>query len=330
MKLLYFSVIKQHAGWGAEWFLNAAFEEAGHQTICVDYREQRHRLADAIESCPAVDALLVQRGDRFPLELLKAATVPSFFLATELVERREDQHPLMRCSELSHIFVRTQHCADLIVERGWQSADRVSILLSAYDPSLHRRLPDVEQDIDVLFLGGMTERRRRILDSLSHDLNVVEVTAFGEEMVRYFNRAKIVLNIHAEEQLDVETRVFEALGSGACLVSERLDVENPFSDRQLIEVDDPRQLEPAIRHYLAHDDERRAIADAGHLEARNGHTYLARARQIVTTIGEYLGEQRPRVPFERDTAWYLFRAAESQRRLLSTIKRGVFPGRRGD
>ena len=59
MKILYFSVIEQHEGWGAEWFLNAAFEELGHETICVDYRENRHRLAPEVGDAPAVHALLV-------------------------------------------------------------------------------------------------------------------------------------------------------------------------------------------------------------------------------------------------------------------------------
>jgi len=322
MRILYFSVIRQHEGWGAEWFLNNAFEGLGHETICVDYRERRHRLAAAVRDCPPVDALLVQRGDRFPLELVRAARVPCLFLATELVSRRDDQHALMQWEALGHLFVRTQECIDEVVGRGWQPREKVSVLLSSFDPALHRKLPDVaERDIDLLFLGGMTERRRRIIDGLPDDLNVVEVKAFGEEMVRWFNRAKIVLNIHAEQQLDVETRIYEALGSGAFVVSEKLAAQNPFTDGQLVQIDEPAQLEPVLRRYLADDVERERIARAGYAAAMSAHSYRHRAEQIVAEIERLAGGAEPRAPFGRDAAWLRLRAAEGGRRVAAAFMR---------
>ena len=326
MKILYFNVIEQHAGWGAEWFLNAAFESLGHETLCIDYRANRHRLAPLIQDCGPVHAVLVQRGDRFPTELLRASKAPCFFLATELFHRRPDQYPLFQCDALSHVFVRTRTCLDEVVGRGWQPAERVSILLSSFDPVLHRRLPEVEKDIDVLFLGGITERRRRILDSLPRDLAVVEVRAFGEEMIRYFNRARIILNIHAGEHLDVETRIYEALGSGGFVISEKLAAENPFTGGQLVQLESIGELADSIRHYLAHDAEREKIAEQGYREAQRAHTYRARARQIVSVIGECVREDGLRSPFARDPSWYLFRATEGSKRVLSLLKRAVGPG----
>ena len=323
MRILYFSVIQQHAGWGAEYFLNAALESLGHDTVCIDYRENRHRLAPLIEKCSAVDAVLVQRGDRFPIELLRASKVPCFFIATELFQRRPDQYPLLRCAALSHVFVRTQECADQVAVRGWQPARKVSILLSSFDPALHRRLPDVNQDIDVLFLGGMTDRRRRILDSLPNDLEVVVTQAFGEEMIRYFNRAKIILNIHAGDYLDVETRIYEALGSGGFVISEKLAAENPFSNRELVEIERVEQLGDTIRHYLAHDEERQRIADAGHRAAQRAHSYRARAEQVVSVMQEFVEPDGMRAPFTRDASWYIFRATEGSQRVLALIRRAV-------
>ena len=257
MKILYFSVIEQHAGWGAEWFLNAAFEGLGHETICVDYRQNRHRLAPEVGDAPAVHALLVQRGDRFPLELLQASKVPCFFLATELFHRREDQHPLFRSDAFSHVFVRTKECADEIVQRGWKSAEQVSILLSSFDPAMHRKLPGkIAKDIDVLFLGGLTER-----------------SAFGEEMTEQFNRAKIILNLHAEDHLDVETRVYEVLGCAGFLITEKLAEENPSTAGELVQIDRVEDLEQTIRRYLRDDEERERIAALGHTEALRAHSY---------------------------------------------------------
>lgn len=324
MNILYFSVIRLHRNWGAEWFLNAAFESLGHQTFCVDYRENRHRLAPVIEGCGAVHALLVQRGDRFPIELLRASKVPCFFLATELFQRRPDQHPLLRCAALAHVFVRTQDCADAIVERGWQPAEKVSILLSSFDPALHRKLPEVtDKDIDVLFLGGLTERRRRILDGLPDDLNVVVTKAFGEEMIRYFNRAKIILNLHAEDYLDVETRIYEALGSGGFVISEKLAAENPFTDRELVQIEHTDELAGVIRHYLADSVARERIAAAGYTAAQRAHSYGARALQIVSVMQRHVAPDSLRAPFTRDASWYIFRAAEGGQRVLAMVRRAL-------
>ncbi len=324
MKLLYFSVIERHRSWGAEWSLNTAFHELGHRTVCIDYRENRLRLAAAAKRCPEVDALLVQRGDRFPPELLRAAKVPCFFLATELFRRRDDQHPLFRCGALAHVFVRTQACADAIVERGWQPAERVSILRSAFDPALHRKLPDVaSRDLGVLFVGGLTERRRRLLRSLPPDLDVTVTKAFGEEMVRYLNRAKIVLNLHADDDPDTETRIYEALGAGSFVVTEKLSAENPFTSRELVEVDRLEDLEATLRHYLAHEGERERIAANGHAAARRDHTYRARAERIAAVIAAHGAACGPRAPFAADAAWLRFRAAESRQRAMALIRRAA-------
>lgn len=323
LELLYFSVIRRHAGWGAEWFLNAALEGLGHRTRCVDYREHRHRLAGQVRHCPPVHAMLVQRGDRFPLALLRAARVPSFFLATELFARRPDQYPLFRCRALSHVFVRTRACADEIVRRGWQPPDRLSILLSAFDPALHRKLPGVGKDIEVLFVGSLTPRRRRILDALPRELGVQVVQAFGEDMVRFVNRAKIVLNLHADDHPDVETRVYETLGAGAFLVSERLAPDSPFGEGHLVEVDDVGGLVAGLRRYLARDAEREDIAARGHRLALRAHTYRARAEQLAQRIARDAGSQAARAPFGADAAWVRFRAAEGLRRVGSLIRRGA-------
>ena len=120
----------------------------------------------------------------------------------------------------------------------------------------------------------MTERRKEILRVLSKDFSIKTVRAFGKEASDYFNRSKLVLNIHAEEYLDTETRVYEALGSGACLVSEKLSEENPFiPGEHYVEASSLDQLKLRLEYYLTHEKERQKIAETGHREASTRHTY---------------------------------------------------------
>lgn len=283
MKILYLSVIEQHAGWGAEFFVNRGFLEQGHETITLDYRKYRHDLSRHFLSIEGdFDVMFLQRGDWFPMELLRSVQRPCFFWASELVSRNDDQDRLLSSGLFQHIFVHSKSCKEQVVERGWMPEHAVSVLLNGFDETVHFPVPGTVKDIDVLFLGNLTPRRRAWLDRLQQSSPVAVVNAFGAEMTQYLNRAKIVLNIHAEEDQDTETRVFEALGCGAFLLTESLSVENPFLNRvHLVEVAGVDQMARAITHYLEHDQERETIADQGHREALARHSYGKRAEGMV-------------------------------------------------
>jgi glycosyltransferase involved in cell wall biosynthesis len=141
-------------------------------------------------------------------------------------------------------------------------------------------LNDIQKDIDVLFIGSMTPRRAEVLQALS-DKNILITKSFGPEMVRLINRAKIVLNIHAEDAVDTETRVYEVLGCGTFLLSEQLSMENPFDSGELVLFKSIAELKELLNYFLTHEDEREAIAEKGHEEALRSHTYKHRAMQII-------------------------------------------------
>lgn len=281
MKILYVNVIEGNAGWGAEWFVDKGFRALGHPTTCIDYRKHRQRLPEIFKDLPEHDAFLLQRGDFFPLELVRAIHCPRFFWASELVSRCRDQDRLLASGLFDHVFFHSMDCVRTAVSRGWVERQRCSVLLNGFDESVHRPLPDMQQDIDVLFVGHITPRRKRILERLEPLFRISVVSAFGEELVRLFNRSRIVLNIHAEDFKDTETRVFETLGCRAFLLSEKLSVDNPFSGEHLVEFDTFEELCDKIRYYLDHEKERMHIAEKGYTEALTRHTYTRRAGEIA-------------------------------------------------
>jgi hypothetical protein len=290
MNILYVNVIELNQGWGAENFVAAGFLANGDQVINLDYRKYRYWLAHKfLKNKRDFDSLLLQRGDGFPLDLLQLVNRPKFFWASELVSRRRDQDPLFKSGQFKHFFVRGVECRQSVIANGWAKPEDVSILLSGFDPQIHRKIEGTKKDIDVLFVGSVTKRRREILDRLNKEFKIVETKAYGREMVELFNRSKIVLNIHAADYLDTETRVFEVLGSGAFLLTERLSAESPFTKGiHLVEVDSQHDLPAAITHYLSHNEERERIANQGYQEAQSGHTYRKRAEQITMTMKRYL------------------------------------------
>ncbi len=299
MRILYVNVIEQHAGWGAEWFMNRGFLANGHTVVNIDFRKHRYFLVEKfLEINDAFDVLFLQRGDHFPIALLGATNRPRVFWASELVSRCRDQDRLLYSGLFGHIFVHSENCRLTVLRSSGLKDDQVTVLLNGFDEETHYRIPGLARDIDVLFVGNVLPRRRKLLDTLKRRFSVVEAQAFGLEMTRLMNRAKIVLNIHAEEFLDTETRVFEALGCGSFLLSEKLSVDNPFTPGyHYVEADGIRDLEDKIKYYLEHGEMRERIADQGFKDAVAQHSYVQRARDVAQIFARLIrNDQTP--PFD--------------------------------
>ena len=288
MRILYIAVHENNRGWGSEHFVNDGFNEIGVETSCVDFRKYRKEIVECILQVPTFDYLFLQRGDYFPIELLRAVRRPKFFWASELVSRNRDQDRLLSCGLFDHTFVHTKACKEAIVRNGWLQESQITVLLNGFDPKTHYPL-SVEKDIDVLFIGNMLKRRKEWTDKIGKNCSLhTAVGIYGDKMVTLINRAKIVLNIHSEEFQDTETRVFEVLGCRRFLLTEKLSVENPFTDRKhLVECTDLGDMIRQIQYYLKHDAEREQIAEQGYMEAIEKHTYKRRAEYLATLFTAY-------------------------------------------
>lgn len=288
MKILYVNVIELNEGWGAECFINRGFNRIGVETITLDYRKHRFNLAEKLLKIGDFDALLLQRGDYFPMDLLKCVNRPKFFWASELVTRNRDQDRLLKSGVFNHIFVHSKECKRIIVnEKKWVSSENVSILINGFDEHVQYIDKECKKDIDITFIGNILPRRRLILDNLKKNFNIYECQAYGENMTKVFNRSKIVINIHAENYLDTETRIFEALGCGAFVITEKLSSESPFiNNAHLVEVDNIEDLKDRIQYYLSNESERKIIAQNGYEEVMKKHRYINRASEIKNIIEE--------------------------------------------
>jgi len=146
-------------------------------------------------------------------------------------------------------------------------------------------------------------------------------------MNRLFNRAKIVLNLHSEDFPDTETRVYEALGSGAFLLTEPLSAENPFSvGEDLVEATGVDGLLKAIDFYLSQPEKLQTIAKHG-LGAAQNHTYAARARTILNQF-RILQKTSICIPGIDTSALKKASVKEPIRRMFWSVSRFAFRVRR--
>lgn len=328
MKLLYINKIKTNEKWGLETFVNQALNEIGVETICIDYQKNAYNLSkQLLKINKDFDALLLQRGCGYliPLQIIKAIQRPRFFLFTDLVSRNPKQHYLLNSNVFNHVFLRSIPCINSVINRKWLKHDEVSLMLSAISPTFHYPLPNLKQDIDVLFVGTLLPRRNKILKVLSNHFSIKACTAFSQEMIELFNRAKIVINLHGSNFRDTETRIYEALACKSFLITEILSEENPFQNGvHLVEVHSIQEMIDSIAYYLKHSEERTKIARQGYQEVLQKHTFVHRAISIKKKINSVLSSSNQKSdPFNRS----LLKLCNYQENLYSVKDKTVLNSR---
>lgn len=177
----------------------------------------------------------------------------------------------------------------------------------ACEPSVHRNVRLTEEEMrrykcDVCFVGSYVPRRARILGKLREfDLKVygpywgafaggikANTGLWGPEMVKAFNAAEIVLNIHVKSDLAYKPnmRVYEATGSRAFLLTDKpYGLERLFSlGEEVTCYNDERELIALVEYYLDYSEERVKISAKGQERAYREHTYEERIRKILELV----------------------------------------------
>ncbi len=159
---------------------------------------------------------------------------------------------------------------------------------------------ELPRDIDVSYVGSLSpdegDKRRKLLQKVVEYFPKSYIgKSWPREMARIYSRSKIVVN--SSINYDVNMRVFEALASGALLITDPADsLEELFKDgEELVIYHDENELISKIKYYLDHEDERIKIAQKGREKVLKYHTYHHRAEQIVNTVNEIFHIDSPQI-----------------------------------
>ena len=159
----------------------------------------------------------------------------------------------------------------------------------ACDPEIHRRDPKIDAEEDVVFVGNIFPGpRKELLEAVAREFPKHFIgQAFFREMAERFSSGKILVNQSIKD--DVNMRVFEGCACGRLLITNDLrhngQEELLQNGRHLVTFDSIDDALGKLRHYLAEDEEREAIAAAGAEEVRRNHTYARRMEQLLETAG---------------------------------------------
>ncbi len=163
----------------------------------------------------------------------------------------------------------------------------------ACSPALHQ-VPPRKRTLDFAYVGSFSTeedaRRARLLKSARARFPRSFVgKAWPADMARIYSGAKIVVNACVHR--DVNMRVFEAMASGALLITDEADgLEDLFEDgKHFVLYPNDAELPDLIAYYLDHEAERSQIAEAGRQRVLREHTYAQRAAEILETTRTFAG-----------------------------------------
>ncbi len=168
--------------------------------------------------------------------------------------------------------------------------DQVYWLPLAAAADVHQ-MHDLPKTYDVGFVGNIalahrkTDRARRLkMLEARFRMNDFRRQYSPEELSDVYSRSHIVFNTSIAG--DVTMRVFEGAACGAMVLTD--SVRNGLGElfdlgREIVTYQNDADLVEKVGYYLAHPEERDAIAWAGHERALKEHTYFDRAGKIVAT-----------------------------------------------
>jgi spore maturation protein CgeB len=162
---------------------------------------------------------------------------------------------------------------------------------------LGNRLPDREQRVETFFLDAAARLPGNtfLMGGSGWDDKPVpaNVRYVGHVYTRDHNAfnctPQAVLNISRESMAryghSPATRVFEAAGAGACLITDRWEGIDAFlePDREILVADSGAEVAAHVRDLTP--DRARAIGDAARRRVEAAHTYAHRVEQLERVLG---------------------------------------------
>jgi spore maturation protein CgeB len=121
--------------------------------------------------------------------------------------------------------------------------------------------------------------------------------AWGLDMYEVLARSRITLNSHGDGLEDADNcRLYEATGVGTLLVTDwKRNLHEMFEPgSEVVTYRTPEECAELVAHYLAHEDERTAVARAGQARTLREHTFRSRMEELLTLVDRHTGTHAPR------------------------------------
>ena len=165
----------------------------------------------------------------------------------------------------------------------------------AADEEFHKDF-EVERDIDIGYVGAITEQKRKYFDDLEKSgLTVVTNDRYlsYDEIGKFYSRCKLVYNILARRDMNVRT--FEASAAGALVVNQVPIDEGCFeifTEGENMTFHNFTDAAKICSDLLADDDRRDKMSDNAKSLVMNSHTYRHRMEKLLEICSAGVTDER--------------------------------------
>lgn len=241
-----------------------------------------------------------------PYDTLKSADVGTFFSHVFVQDAASVEHHRKFGNPETHYLPHGFEHLEVHTKRSCPLRWDVSVVGTGF-PRRRRALKAIRSVTRSVLVVGSGWSDKFDGDGLEH-----KPSASPLEAATIYNESRINLNVHREEtDFSVSSETFRAVspngsvfyvaGCGAFQIADdsRRDLPNLFEPgKEIILYHDSEELQALVSRYLADEQERTRIAEAGRKRALAEHTYAHRLRKVVEVLEENPVKARPRF-FER-------------------------------
>lgn len=212
------------------------------------------------------------------------------------------EHRLKTAKKFDYVFCAQKRAMEEFIRDGVDQK-KVFFLPHAAETDCYRPLPIVER-WKWCFIGHLnSEHRINLLDRFSKEWPLGEEGYIGwrepdslgrnvmDDANKKFNQAKLIVSDSIKD--DINMRVFEALASKRCLLTNEIPTLGELFEngRHLVTYQSIDQALESAKDLLSNTERREAIAKAGYEEVISKHTYMHRAKTILKTCLGYEAEE---------------------------------------
>lgn len=182
-------------------------------------------------------------------------------------------------------------------QRYLQDGLAMKVIKSQWGAAPSYKKLDIPRDVNCSFVGQPHGDRQTVVNEIRKA--GIDLQTYGtgwptrlsfEGVVQMFNKSKINLNLNNACDVrfkQIKGRNFEVPACGGFLLSGVAENLGEYYEigKEIVTFDSTPDMIEKIKYYLAHDEEREAIALAGYERTMRDHTYQTRFNHIFRKIG---------------------------------------------
>ena len=267
--------------YGLEFYVKKALEELKCSVVCTSYRVLNPQEVEIrLRNITDVDFLFVIKGERVCPEAVFLSKVPKLLWMQDSIVANKEAYDVIKNRAWAYNRVYTFDPAEIPIYENLGVDSKWLPLGVPSDFCSVRR--EIEQDIDIGFIGSLTDSRVALIEYLLQRYPV-QYTCSYTNYKRTILRTKINLNMGIRTS-GIQMRVFEVLACGGFLLTNQIEDEHKLFDEDCLVYYTNADIFDFIDYYLPRSDLRKKIAEQGRKEVLRKHTYRHRMEKVIDDV----------------------------------------------